>query len=152
MSYSIRQAKQEDVERIQVLLTKAGLDVEGMETSIDYFLVMEEELGGELTGVIGIEPIGHLGLLRSMVLQNAGAEEILFLLQQVIKLAKNKELNELYGMVNSKNAIQLFQLLGFKELERYNIPSVIEESKVVRNQAPVHNPVFMQYSLKNVDN
>ncbi|KAB7671840.1 hypothetical protein [Bacillus sp. B1-b2] len=151
MTYIIRQAQQVDLERIQSLLTKAGLDVEGIESFIDYFLLMEDEVRDDLEGVVGIEPIENVGLLRSMVLQNAGAEEILFLLQQVIKLAKTKELKELYGMVNSQNAIQLFQLLGFKEIDSNNIPRMVGESKAVRKQIPVNNPIFLQYSLENVD-
>ena len=151
MTYIIRQAEIVDLEKLSSFLSKAGLETEGMQQSLDFFLLMEDEYSMELKGVVGIEPLEKIGLLRSMVLSQAKAEEILFLLQQVIKLAKAKEMDQLYCMVNNKNAIQMFHLLGFEEVKEEKIPRSLLESNAVKKLVPVNNPEFMCVSIKNVD-
>ena len=151
MSYTIRQAELIDLEMIKSYLSRARIETDGIKQSLDYFLLMEEKESEELKGIVGIEPLENIGLLRSMVLSQAGVEEILFLLRQVIKLAKEKELEQLYCMVNNENAIQLFRLLGFEEREVEDIPSVLLESNAVKKLVPVNKPEFMFISIKNVD-
>lgn len=150
MQKTIRQAQPNDLNKIQSFLQKTAIEMCGMEKLLEYYLLVED-VNGKIVGTIGIQPFEKLGLLRSLVLSNARAEEILYLLQQTIKLAKDKELEALYCMLNNKHAIQLFSLLGFKRLEKIALPNVLKKSNTVNNLSTVNNLEFMCYSLKNVD-
>ncbi|HWJ80356.1 MAG TPA: hypothetical protein VNR61_20015 [Niallia sp.] len=151
MSLVIRPMEMIDLERAKVFLSRAGLETEGIDESWNYFLLMEDKDLQELKGTVGIEPLGQIGLLRSMVLSQGRAEDILFLLQQVISLAKKKEMAELYCMVNNKNAVRLFHLLGFKEVKGEDIPTEVKESNYVKKLVPVNNLEFMRFVIEKVD-
>ncbi|MFT8320444.1 MAG: hypothetical protein ABF649_06015 [Bacillus sp. (in: firmicutes)] len=149
MEKTIRLAEGKDLDKIQAFL--GDLDKSGIEKGVEYYLIVEDNKG-EIIGTSGIQTFEKIGLLRSLVLTNASAEEILYLLQQTIQLAKDKELERLYCMINNKNAIQLFTLLGFKEIVKAELPVVLKTSDVVKNISTVNNPIFMYYSIGNVDN
>jgi len=151
MSLVIRPMEMIDLERAKVFLSRAGLETEGIDESWNYFLLMEDKDLQELKGTVGIEPLGQIGLLRSMVLSQGRAEDILFLLQQVISLAKKKEMAELYCMVNNKNAVRLIHLLGFKEVKGEDIPTEVKESNYVKKLVPVNNLEFMRFVIEKVD-
>ncbi|MGP7817032.1 GNAT family N-acetyltransferase [Niallia sp. 01092] len=150
MQKTIRQAQPNDLNKIRSFLQKTAIDRSGMEKWLEYYLLVED-VNGKIVGTIGIQPFKKLGLLRSLVLSNASAEEILYLLQQTIKMAKDKELETLYCMLNNKQAIQLFSLLGFNRIEKTALPHVLKKSNTVNNLSTVNNLEFMCYSLKNVD-
>ncbi|MCB5236268.1 GNAT family N-acetyltransferase [Niallia circulans] len=147
----IRQAQTEDVEKINEFLTKAEVTVEGIEAWLNYFLLMEADEDKNLIGTIGIEPFGKIGLLRSMVLSRGTVEDILFLIQQALKLAKDKDVDAIYCRVHNQHSIQLFQLLGFQEIEEVDIPEVLKESNVVKSVYTVDKSHFMYISMNIVD-
>ncbi|WP_312096493.1 hypothetical protein [Niallia sp.] len=147
----IRQAETIDVEKITSFLTKAEVKVEGLEEWLDHFLLMESEADRMLIGTIGIEPFGKVGLLRSMVLSEGTVEDILFLIQQALKLATEKNMDAVYCSVNNQHSIQLFQILGFQRIEMDDIPQVMKESNAVKSVFAVNKSHFMYIPMNIVD-
>lgn len=150
MQKSVRQAMQEDLEKIQTFLAKTAVDTEDIEKWLNYYLLVEDR-NGDLIGTIGIEPFEKVGLLRSLVIANATAEDILYLLQQTIQLAKERQLESLYCMINNKSAIHLFSLLGFRTIRKEKMPEEIKTSKSVANIWTVNNLQYMYYHIENVN-
>ncbi|HEO8419317.1 hypothetical protein [Niallia sp. FSL W8-0635] len=147
----IRQGETGDVEKIASFLNKAGVTVEGLAEWLEYFLLMETEADQALIGTIGIEPFGKVGLLRSMVLSDGTVEDILFLIQQALKLAKEKDMDAIYCSVNNQHSIQLFQLLGFQKIDVDEIPQILKESNAVKSVFTVDNSHFMYIPMNIVD-
>ncbi|UTE77579.1 GNAT family N-acetyltransferase [Rossellomorea sp. KS-H15a] len=111
----IRQATNEDIHEVVAFLTKAGLSTEGIKHSIDCFLVVEDE-ENRLIGTLGIEVQGKIGLLRSLVVTSSfESEELFALFQEILKLAKEKDLKRLYLISNRKASLAFFDLLGFQQ-------------------------------------
>lgn len=147
----IRQADTLDVKKIATFLNKAEVTIEGLEEWLEYFLLMETEADQTLIGTIGIEPYGKVGLLRSMVLSKGTVEDILFLIQQALKLAKEKDMDAIYCSVNNQHSIQLFQLLGFQQIDMDHIPQVLKESNTVKSVFTVDKSHFMYIPMNIVD-
>ena len=57
----IRRATREDLPRILSFLDQAKVGTNGVEKTIDCFLMIEDEMGN-LQATIGIEPLGQVGL------------------------------------------------------------------------------------------
>ncbi|BCB05942.1 GNAT family N-acetyltransferase [Bacillus sp. KH172YL63] len=111
----IRQANHEDIHEVVAFLLKAGLSTEGVKDGIDCFLVVEDE-EDRLIGTLGIEVQGKIGLLRSLVVTSSfESEELFALFQEILKLAKEKELQRLYLISNRKASLTFFDLLGFQQ-------------------------------------
>jgi amino-acid N-acetyltransferase len=147
----IRQAETTDVEKIADFLNKAEVKVEGLEEWLDYFLLMETEEDQALIGTIGIEPFEKVGLLRSMILSKGTVEDILFLIQQALKLAKEKEMDAIYCSVTNQYSLQLFQLLGFQRIDMDDIPHILKESNGVKSVFTVDKSHFMYIPMNIVD-
>ncbi|WP_064091944.1 GNAT family N-acetyltransferase [Rossellomorea aquimaris] len=111
----IRQATYEDINEIVAFLLKAGLSTEGIKDSIDCFLVVEDS-HKNVIGTLGIEVQDKTGLLRSLVVTSSfDSEELFALFQEILKLAKEKELSRLYLISNRKASLTFFDLLGFQQ-------------------------------------
>lgn len=152
MERIIRQANIHDLNAITSFLTKTKLEVEGIENWLGNYLLVQDVNKEIIQGTVGIQPFGAIGLLRSFVLEQANGQDILFLVQQIIILAKEKEFESLYCMLQNKNAIQLFELLGFQPIEIQEVPTIIRKSNGVKKLETVNNLEFMHLPLKNVDN
>ncbi|PFA68179.1 hypothetical protein CN378_08740 [Bacillus sp. AFS015802] len=111
----IRQATKEDIHEVVAFLMKAGLSTEGIKDSIDCFLVVEDS-ENRLIGTLGIEVKEKIGLLRSLVVTSSfESEELFALFQEILKLAKEKDLTRLYLISNRKASLAFFDLLGFQQ-------------------------------------
>ena len=152
MEHTIRKANREDINKLQEFMGKTEVRLHDLESWVDFCLVAEDAESGMLKGTIGIQPFMDSGLLRALVLKEGSAEEILFLLQQAIKLAKEKNLGMLYCVVNNKNASNLFYLLGFKEINVEDLPVDVRDSSTVKAAKAVNNSKIMYYSINHVDN
>lgn len=150
MQKLVRQATQKDLEKIKSFLSKTAVNTEDIEKWLNYYLLVEDK-DGDLIGMIGIEPFEKVGLLRSLVIANATAEDILYLLQQTIQLAKDRQLESLYCMINNKSAIHLFSLLGFQTIRKEKMPEEIKKSKSVTNISTVNNLQYMYYHIGDVN-
>ncbi|WP_057772822.1 GNAT family N-acetyltransferase [Cytobacillus dafuensis] len=146
MEAIIKCAGPEDVTRLELFLQKANLSTEGIQESIEYFLIMENNMS-DLKATIGIEPIGKIGLLRSLAItKDASEKELILLFEQILKLARDKQLETLYLASNKKNSIEFFQLLGFVQ-ETSDLPAALYESEHVKYILTVDNSYFLKLSI-----
>ncbi|WP_313770656.1 hypothetical protein [Bacillus sp. S/N-304-OC-R1] len=147
MTAFIRCAAVDDVEKLRDFLDQAKLNSEGIESAIDYFLIMESNVG-EIKATLGIEPLGTIGLLRSLVMTKDMSENDVFILfEQILMLAKDRGLQELYLSSNKKASVSFFQLLGFKEAKKESLPDELYESDHVKHILTVDNSFFLKLSL-----
>lgn len=147
MQPNIRFATQEDTEKIKQYLTQAKLATEGIEESIDYFLLMEDARE-EILATLGIEPNGNIGLLRSLAMSAKLKEvDILLLFDQMIALAKEKSISTLYLATNKPESVGFFQILGFKLVDSNKVPEPLTQFSHVKNIFTVDNSLFMERKL-----
>lgn len=144
----IRCAKQEDLGNLREFLTRANLGTDGLnEKTVEYFLLLED-LDGGIKGTLGIEAFGEHGLLRSLVVSPGKADQdIYILIHQMMKLAKEKGLVSLFLATNKGVALPFFELLGFKSVNRDELPAEFSSSEHIRHVLNVDNSLFLRISL-----
>jgi N-acetylglutamate synthase-like GNAT family acetyltransferase len=143
----IRWAQANDTKRVISFLDGAGLGTDGVEESIEFFLILENE-SGKITGTLGIEPIGDIGMLRSFVMTEGGDEhQLLQLFEQMLFLARNKQLQSLYLATNKEASLQFFSMMGFVIEEKDQLPGELLSSKHVKHIFSVDNSEFMRLKV-----
>lgn len=143
----VRCAQVEDKHRLISFLQEANLGTEGIEETIEYFLIMEDE-DRRIRATLGIEPLGEVGLLRSLaVTSQAGENDLLIIFEQMLKLAREKQLVQLFLATNKNSSIHFFSLLGFEMEEQSNLPQELFRSEHVKHILNVDNSLFMRLNL-----
>ncbi|MFC0561082.1 hypothetical protein [Halalkalibacter alkalisediminis] len=134
MGIVVRKAKEKDMLPIQRLVAKAGLRDEGIEQYIESFLVVEDE-DQNLIGTVGVEQYETEGLLRSLVLDSPiwTAQLSLEFLQLTLKYAEEQNMETIYLCAKGTNA--LFHQLGFREIEKEEVPEQISRSPHFKRNA-----------------
>ncbi|GAE33623.1 hypothetical protein [Halalkalibacter akibai] len=134
MGIVVRKAKEQDMLQVQRLVAKAGLREEGIEQYIKNFLVVEDE-DQQLIGTVGIEQYETEGLLRSLVLDSPiwTAKLSLEFLQLTLKYAEEQAMETVYLCAKGTNA--LFHQLGFREMEKEEVPDSIKGSPHFKRNA-----------------
>jgi amino-acid N-acetyltransferase len=147
METIIRCAQTEDMTRLELFLEEAGLSTDGVRASIDYFLVIENQ-AREMKATLGIEPLGKVGLLRSLAIRPDLTEKDLFLLfEQIFILARDRQLTTLYLASNKKSSLEVFRLIGFTEEIIENLPAELFQSEHVKHILTVDNSFFLKLSI-----
>ncbi|WP_102273603.1 GNAT family N-acetyltransferase [Cytobacillus massiliigabonensis] len=147
METIIRCAREEDSTRVELFLEEAGLSKDGVQASIDYFLLMENQIG-DIKATLGIEPLGKVGLLRSLAMRPDRTEKDLSLLfEQILILARDRQLNTLYLASNKKSSLEIFRLIGFTEEIIENLPDELFQSEHVKHILTVDNSFFLKLSI-----
>jgi N-acetylglutamate synthase-like GNAT family acetyltransferase len=147
MATIIRAAESKDLNEMKSFLGQAKVSTKGLEEQIDHFILMED-LDGSLLGTLGIRRIEQDGLLRSLVISpKVEKTNILEMFQQILKLAKDKELERLYLATNKIVSIEFFTLLGFHRKELDVIPRHILDSEHVTESLQVEETVIMEFVI-----
>lgn len=147
METIVRCAQAVDKGRLISFLSQANLGIEGVEESIEFFLIMEDE-NSRIQATLGIEPIGKIGLLRSLAMTTQANENDLFVIfEQMLKLSKEKKLEKLYLATNKSTTLPFFSLLGFKREEFSLLPKELFRSQHVSHILNVDNSTFMVLEL-----
>jgi N-acetylglutamate synthase-like GNAT family acetyltransferase len=147
METIVRCAQVEDTNKLISFLEEANLGIDGIKESIEYFLLMEDE-AGKIQATLGIEPLGKQGLLRSLaVTPRASENDLLIIFEQMLKLAKEKELESLYLATNKQSSLSFFSVLGFEKEEEENLPQELFASDHVKHILTVDKSLFMVLRL-----
>ncbi len=127
-------ASQADAVAIKQLLVQANLPSEDFAAHLAHFWVARN--GGELAGVIGLEPYGEVGLLRSLVAAPAYRGQGLgrALVEQVIGYARSLGIRELVLLTTT--AADFFPRLGFSVIERTSVPAAIQTTAEFASLCP----------------
>ena len=148
MQSLIRKANKQDLGNLREFLSRANLGTDGLtDETIDYFLLLENEQGA-LMGTLGMEAFAEFGLLRSLVVSPGQAEkEIFVLFDQMVQLAKEKGMKDLFLATNKSVALPFFGIMGFQKIDRAEIPSEFYQSEHIRHVLNVDNSLFLKFSL-----
>ncbi|PLS07933.1 GNAT family N-acetyltransferase [Neobacillus cucumis] len=148
MQAIIRKANQEDLGKLREFLTRANLGTDGLnEVTVEYFLLLEN-LEGTIRGSLGLEVFNESGMLRSLVVSPGQADkEIFILFEQMVKLAKEKGMKNLFLATNKSVALPFFELMGFQKTERESLPTEFNNSEHIRHVLNVDNSLFLKFSL-----
>lgn len=143
----VRCAQSEDANRLISFLQEAKLGTEGVKESIEYFLLLENQ-EGRIQATLGIEPLGKVGLLRSLVMtQGTNEKDLMMIFEQMLKLAHEKKIESLYLATNKETSLSFFAMLGFKKEGKETLPQELFRSEHVKHITTVDNSFFMVLSL-----
>lgn len=148
MQSVIRKADKADLKKVREFLTNAQLGTEGLtEESMEYFLLLEDG-NGNIKGSLGMEVFARFGLLRSLVVTSGQAEkEILILLNQMLRLAKEKSMTSLFLATNKSSTLPFFEVLGFQRIEQEELPCEFYNAVHIKHIFNVDNSFFLKISL-----
>ena len=139
----IRKAVPSDLPTIRTFIEKTELD---FVQELIFILVEDEQR--ELIGVVGIQEIQNIGLLRSLVLvPHFPVEKIVTFLESILQIALKNNYKSLYLATNNKGSIRLFQLLGFMEIEQQELPLELKLSTAVEAFVEKSDIFFMWKTL-----
>ena len=126
----IESAKTSDLEEIYALLKLVNLPIEGVEETIDNFLLLIREIDSEeeLVGCVGLEIFEEYALLRSAAVhpnhqgKNYGKQLVL----AIIAYAKLIGAKELFLL--TETAELFFEKMGFTKVDRAQVPAIVKTS------------------------
>ncbi|MDH3688195.1 MAG: arsenic resistance N-acetyltransferase ArsN2 [Gammaproteobacteria bacterium] len=134
----------DDLPRIIALLAASGLPTDDVHACLPTMRVVQDS--GRLIGVVGLEPYGRIGLLRSLVVsleyRNRGVAQKLW--GQIKTLALELEIADIYLL--TETAESFFGTLGFVTIARDAAPQPIRESRQFTELCPA-SAVLMRQSL-----
>ncbi len=139
-------ADRSDVAQIKQLLSVCGLPSEDIDRHLDHFIVGKKD--GEFAGVIGVEPLGEAGLLRSLAVaepyRSIGIAKALY--SRLVGYARMKGIKSLYLL--TLTAKDYFSKLGFAPIERGPVPEEVSTTLEFQSLCPV-TAVCMAKNLRN---
>jgi len=134
MSITFCFATQVDAPAVQQLLSSCGLPSGDVHEHLDHFVVAKD--GAELAGVIGLQSLGRVGLLRSLAVdsryRNKGLGKALY--ARLIGYAHLRGIAKLYLLTIT--AHQYFSRLGFEKVDRKTVPQEIGATSEFRDLCP----------------
>ena len=122
----IGRASAADLPAVEALLTAAGLPPDGVGDAFRYGVVARER--GVAVGAAAVEPYGHTGLLRSVVVRadRRGAGLGCALVAAAEALAREQGIRDLYLL--TETATTWFLRLGYVAVERAAVPPAVAGS------------------------
>lgn len=147
METIVRSANVEDTGRLISFLEGANLGVEGVEQAIEYFLILEDDKGN-INATVGIEPLGRIGLLRSLVMTSKTSEkDLMMIFEQMLILARDKRLTSVYLATNKQSSLPFFSMMGFIKEEKDQLPEELFQSEHAKRILTVDNSLFMKLNM-----
>lgn len=133
-SVHIERARSTDSEEIHALMREAALPVDGIMDHIQHFFLVREE--GHLLGVIGLEPYGKVGLLRSLVVReqhrSRGIGNALY--HHLLAEARHLGVRRLILLTTTAEAY--FAARGFRRIDRHSVTGPLTRSAEFNGACP----------------
>ena len=130
----IRAARRHDRARVEELLVRAGLPIEGVDEHLQSFFV--EDDGRQVLGAAGLELYGEHALLRSVVvadtLRRAGLGSTLT--RRALHEARACGVRAVYLVTTT--AKLFFERLGFERATRGDVPARVQSSHELQGACP----------------
>lgn len=138
----VRPAGRGDLPGIEALLAASDLPLLGIEEHLPYFLVAED--GGRILGVIGLEPYGKEGLLRSAAVHADWRGRGLgnTLVGRLIAEAEARGIRTLYLLTTT--AEHFFPRFGFRHTTRDAVPERVRASVEFQGACPATAVVMVR--------
>ncbi|UCC45400.1 MAG: GNAT family N-acetyltransferase [Candidatus Zixiibacteriota bacterium] len=131
----LRAAQPSDIHNVRLLLETCNLPDGGIEDQFgEAFVVAVHD--GEIIGVAGTEKYGECGLLRSIAVseRHRGKSVGRLLTRECLARAWRRGISEIYLLTN--DAQEYFGALGFKAVDREQVPHEIAESHEYASLCP----------------
>jgi len=133
-TYSFAFATGSDATGVRQLLVECDLPNEDIQEHLDHFIVAKDGL--KLVGVIGLQLLGGIGLLRSLAVatpyRNRGVGKALY--TRLIAYARLRGITELYLL--TLTAREYFSKVGFRIVDRATVPSEVSATREFRQLCP----------------
>ncbi|HEU5050616.1 MAG TPA: arsenic resistance N-acetyltransferase ArsN2 [Gemmatimonadales bacterium] len=138
----IRPAESTDLPAIERLLEASRLPLAGVREALPHFLIARQD--GRMVGVIGMEVLGGLGLVRSAAVEpgSRGTGVGRALVERVLAEAASYRIRELYLLTTT--AERWFTRFGFRHVERADVPEPIRSTVEFREACPESAAVMMR--------
>lgn len=140
-----RPAFEADRPALITLLRQANLLTNDLPPEIGTFLLAFSE-GDELIGAAGLEPLGEVGLLRSVAVAPTYRGQYIghTLVDGLLQAAEHNGLTALYLVTTT--AADYFERLGFERITRDDVPDAVGQTQQVSTLCPA-SAVVMRYTL-----
>lgn len=141
----LRPARHQDLPAITALLAGESLPAEDVAGHLATFLVGEQ--GGMVVATGGLEALGHMGLLRSVVVtpRYRGRGWGRRIAAQLIGLARSLNIADVYLLTTT--APDFFATLGFRQEVRETAPPAVRGTRQFATLCPA-SAVLMYLNLK----
>ena len=137
MNLRIRAAGAEDLKSAITLLSECELPTVDLDPqTFLHFLVAQAEGVDELVGLIGLEPFGQVGLLRSLAVSPRfrGKAVAQALIASLEHRARDQSIAELYLLTTT--AASYFHRRGYEAVDRNHVPDAIRETREFSELCP----------------
>lgn len=143
VEFVFRPPKESDVPMARQMLSSAGLPVE--DVTIDRLALLAEQ-DGKVAGLIGLEQLGEVGLLRSLVVlpEHRGGGVGGALVAALENMATDRDISELWLLTIDADA--WFAQLGFSRVARDAAPLTIQNTEEFSSLCP-GDAVLMRKAL-----
>jgi amino-acid N-acetyltransferase len=140
MSFTIRNARDDDHAAIERLLIDSHLPFEGIAPLLPGFLVAESER--QVVGVVGLEACGNYALLRSAAVSEPwrGKGVGKQLVERAVASAEAKGIRALYLLTTT--AEHYFPSFGFETTTRDAVPAEVQATEEFRGACPASATVM----------
>jgi amino-acid N-acetyltransferase len=120
-------ARPADEAAVKSLLAECGLPFEDISEHLIHFIVAKS--GSRLVGVVGLEGLGGVGLLRSVAVKEPYRGKGLggTLCEKMEGYVASQGIKRLYLL--TRNAEGFFSKLGYRRVERAEAPEVVRNTK-----------------------
>jgi arsenate reductase (thioredoxin) len=148
-SVLLRPARPQDLAGVTHLLSEADLPTAGLPSDLRRFLVAEQ--AGRLIGAAGVEPYGHSGLLRSVIVASEarGMGLGVALVEGVLTNSAAEGVIDVYLLTTT--AEQYFLRHGFERIPRDIVPPSVQSSIEFREACPATAAVMHRRLAPSVD-
>jgi amino-acid N-acetyltransferase len=136
----IRAAEPRDRAGVELLLTSAGLPIDGVSDHFSSFFVVDD--GEKIVGAAGLELYGQYALLRSVVVssETKGTGVGTLLSQRAIDEAAARGARAIYLLTTT--AAAFFPRFGFELITRDDVPEALRVSREFQGACPASATVM----------
>ena len=135
MKYSFASA--EDEEKIKHILAAGDLPYQDISSSLlQHFLIVKDDNASIIAGVVGLEQIDDVGLLRSLAVAKAYRRKGLAtqLVNKIEEYARSKKVATLYLL--TLTAEFFFTKQGYQKADRESAPPVLQKTTEFKSLCP----------------
>jgi len=135
MKFSVASAR--DKEQIKEILVNCGLHHQDIRpVQLQHFLTAKDDITLNLAGVVGIERMGDVGLMRSLAVAEAYRRQGLAteLVKKIEKYARSQQVTTLYLL--TLTAENFFTERGYQKTERESAPPALQETTEFKMLCP----------------
>ncbi len=143
--YYISISKSDDIEAIEQFIKTQELEVSHADICSGKFILLKDK--NLLKGMIGLEPCGEYGLLRSFLFVPEAQAQVPALFETILALAKEKGLRKIFLISNKLQALGFFEALQFERVDDREIPKQLKNSQAVEKVWTMKETYFMKRAL-----